>query len=130
MKIRKIVAALIFEHGELLMLRRRLNPRDSNWSLPGGVVESDENLEEALEKRIKEELGLDVEALFNVGILRLKNRKRNSIDEINLFFTKSNSGQIIKNEKVLEISWFNKKEMNYHEIIPGLKEILEKLRRK
>jgi ADP-ribose pyrophosphatase YjhB (NUDIX family) len=44
-----------------LIVRRAHEPRKGEWSLPGGLVDLGESLEEAARREIKEETGLDVE---------------------------------------------------------------------
>jgi len=46
--------------GRVLMLKRRFEPNKGRWSLPGGLVEVGETLEEAARREVKEELGLEV----------------------------------------------------------------------
>lgn len=55
---RMAVAALIFnEQGEILILKTSYK---KYWLLPGGVVERDESLAQALIREIKEEIDLDI----------------------------------------------------------------------
>jgi 8-oxo-dGTP diphosphatase len=55
------VGALIFEDGKILLVERGKEPLKGYWSLPGGVVETGEKLEEAIRREVSEETGLDVE---------------------------------------------------------------------
>lgn len=55
---RMAVAALIFnERGQILILKTSYK---KYWLLPGGVVEKDESLTQALTREIKEEIALDI----------------------------------------------------------------------
>jgi len=55
------VAALIQnEQGDLLVCRRGKEPAKGTLDLPGGFVDMNETIEEALHREIKEELGLSV----------------------------------------------------------------------
>ncbi|MGC9334392.1 MAG: NUDIX domain-containing protein [Anaerolineae bacterium] len=63
----KVAAAVIVEHdGEVLLVRRRLNPRRGLWSLPAGFVDFDETPAQAAVRECREETGLEVEI---VGLL-------------------------------------------------------------
>ena len=53
------VAGVIIKDGKILLMRRVKNGEEY-FVFPGGGVEEDESLEEALEREIKEELGLDI----------------------------------------------------------------------
>ena len=54
------VGALIFEEGRVLLIERGKPPLVGYWSLPGGVVETGERLEDALIREVFEETGLRV----------------------------------------------------------------------
>jgi mutator protein MutT len=57
------VGALIFEDGNILLVERAKEPMQGYWSIPGGIVEAGEKLEEAIRREVLEETGLEVEAL-------------------------------------------------------------------
>jgi 8-oxo-dGTP diphosphatase len=54
------VGAVVFFGDAVILVRRNNQPGKGRWSLPGGLVELGERLEEALEREIKEELSVDV----------------------------------------------------------------------
>jgi 8-oxo-dGTP diphosphatase len=55
------VGAVIVVDGRVVLIRRRFEPLEGEWSLPGGGVEIGETLEAAVAREIQEETGLDVE---------------------------------------------------------------------
>jgi mutator protein MutT len=55
------VGALIFEDGNILLVERGKEPLKGYWSIPGGIVETGEKLEDAVRREVVEETGLDVE---------------------------------------------------------------------
>jgi len=57
--------------GRLLLIRRRNDPHAGFWSLPGGRVEGDETLEQAVRREVLEETGLLVRAGAVVGRVRI-----------------------------------------------------------
>ena len=48
------------DHGRLLCIRRGHGPGAGLWSLPGGRVEAEESLYEAVVREVMEETGLEV----------------------------------------------------------------------
>jgi len=54
------VGALIFEDGNILLVERGKEPLKGYWSIPGGIVETGEKLEEAVRREVTEETGLEV----------------------------------------------------------------------
>jgi mutator protein MutT len=55
------VGALILREGKILLEKRSNEPAKGKWSIPGGVVEVGEPLEEAVIRETLEETGLTVE---------------------------------------------------------------------
>ena len=57
------VGALIFDNEKLLIVERAGEPFKGYWSLPGGIVECGEKLEQGIRREVLEETGLEVEPL-------------------------------------------------------------------
>ena len=55
------VAAIVIEDGAVLLTRRGGSERAGLWDLPGGFVEYDEDIREALIREMREETGLVIE---------------------------------------------------------------------
>jgi 8-oxo-dGTP diphosphatase len=57
------VGGVVIHRNRVLLIRRGSEPLKGQWSLPGGMLELGEELEEAVRRELKEETGLDVEPL-------------------------------------------------------------------
>lgn len=57
------MGALIFQDGRLLIVERNQEPLKGYWSIPGGILETGETLEAGVQREVREETGLEVEAL-------------------------------------------------------------------
>ena len=55
------VGAVIVDDGNVVLIRRKYEPLKGHWSLPGGMVEVGETLEDALAREMLEETGLTVD---------------------------------------------------------------------
>lgn len=62
------VAAVILRDREALLVQRGKMPGKGEWSLPGGLIELGETIQEALHREIREELSIEVEILGLVGV--------------------------------------------------------------
>ena len=54
------VGAIILRNDQVLLVQRGSEPSYGKWSVPGGLVELGESLQEAIMREVKEEVGLEV----------------------------------------------------------------------
>lgn len=70
-KIFVTVDAVIFRKSagghELLLIKRKNDPFKGKWALPGGFVDENEDLADAAKRELREETGLVVESLQQLG---------------------------------------------------------------
>ena len=59
---RVAVGAVVFKDGCVLLVRRGQPPAENLWAIPGGNVEIGETLQEAAEREILEETGVQIRA--------------------------------------------------------------------
>jgi ADP-ribose pyrophosphatase YjhB (NUDIX family) len=64
------VAVVVFieQDNRALLVRRTMNPERGKWALPAGYVDAGENPQEAAQREVHEETGLNVEITRLVGI--------------------------------------------------------------
>ena len=53
------VGGAVVRNGELLLVRRASRHGRGNWQLPGGFIEPDETIEQAVVREVQEEAGVD-----------------------------------------------------------------------
>jgi 8-oxo-dGTP diphosphatase len=63
------VGGIIFRGDKVLLIRRGSMPSLGKWSIPGGLVELGESLSAAVQREIREEVGLEVEVIDLVAAL-------------------------------------------------------------
>jgi 8-oxo-dGTP diphosphatase len=60
--------------GGIVLIKRKNEPFEGQWALPGGFVDVGETVEDAAVREMKEETGLDVELVRLVGVYSEPNR--------------------------------------------------------
>ncbi|RNL46098.1 (deoxy)nucleoside triphosphate pyrophosphohydrolase [Paraeggerthella hongkongensis] len=63
MKTVRVAAALIIDGNRVMATQRNYGDFAGGWEFPGGKIEQGETPEEALEREIKEELGLGIRSI-------------------------------------------------------------------
>jgi ADP-ribose pyrophosphatase YjhB (NUDIX family) len=63
------VGAVVLDGDRVLLVRRGAPPSAGKWSIPGGLVELGERLEEAARREVEEESGLRVRLLGLCGVI-------------------------------------------------------------
>jgi ADP-ribose pyrophosphatase YjhB (NUDIX family) len=62
------VGAVMFEGDKVVLVRRGQPPLDGQWTLPGGMVEVGETIEQALIREVEEETGWIVRVVKQVAL--------------------------------------------------------------
>ena len=95
---------------QLLLIRREKDPYKNKWALPGGFLELEENLEEGSKRELKEETGLIVENVEQVGAFGDPNRDpRGRVISISFLsvLKKGQEGEIKSSSDAADAQWFD-----------------------
>ena len=102
--------ALIHHRGRVLLVKRRHPPNRGRWALPGGLVELGEDVEDAVLREVKEELGILVklEALLDVATdIHLDEDSRVKYHYVLVDYLATPLGTAVKlNEESSAFRWF------------------------
>jgi mutator protein MutT len=122
-----IVAALIERDRQLLVCQRRRDARFGlMWEFPGGKAERGETLERALERELREELGID--ACVGPEVYRTQHKYVEMPHAIELVFfaTAIRQGEL-KNLDFEQIAWREPASLRELNFLPADRELIEKL---
>jgi ADP-ribose pyrophosphatase YjhB (NUDIX family) len=125
----KLVAGAIFEiDGEIVLVRRDIEPGYGKWTFPGGFVERGERAEAAAEREVLEESGLRVEVADIVGLYTYEGQ----VPAIAVFAARVTGGEPTPLDETMEVKGFPRDglpwaEMAFPSTEQALKDYLRKL---
>lgn len=112
--IKVAVDAVVFgydaEEGvSVLLIKRKFEPFQKSWALPGGLVKEEESLEEAVRRELREESGIDVtylEQLYSFG--KPDRDPRNRVVSITYYgLVRPKDYQLSAQTDAEDVAWFN-----------------------
>lgn len=94
-----VAAVVRNERGEVLLLDHVLRPY-SNWGIPGGFINVDEQPEKAVRRELREETGLEIK---NVRLVRIRTHKCH----VEILFRAEASGEPeVRSAEINQARWF------------------------
>ena len=128
------VGVLVRRGDSVLIVKRRNDPGRGLWSIPGGVLELGETLEDAAKREAKEETGVDIAVDSLLDIYNLI--KKDEAGKIRYHYVLVNylahytKGKLTRNAESSEIRWVKANELNCYYTTKTLGKLLKKLAEK
>jgi 8-oxo-dGTP diphosphatase len=124
------VGALIFRDDRILLAERGKEPLKGYWSLPGGVVEVGETLEQAIRREVREETNLEIEIVNVLEIFERIMRDHDGRPEYHYvlidYLCRATTGDPEPADDVAKVEWVRRKELSGYRITEGTPEVIEK----
>ena len=124
------IGALIFEGGCILMAQRGKAPLMGQWSLPGGLVETGESLENAVRREVLEETGLEVKPLGVLEIFERIMRNAEGTAEYHYvlldYICRFTGGTLRAGDDASGVQWFERRALKNLHITEGTLTVIEK----
>ncbi len=125
------VGVLIRKGEEYLLIRRAAEPDKGLWSVPGGIVELGEKIRDAATREAREETGLDVEIIGDLGV----------VDKIVLddagrvkyhfaivdYLAEPISGEMHHHDDALDALWVHPRDFRKYQMSPTLVDLLRRI---
>ncbi len=105
-KVRATTGAVIVKDGKVLLIKRGHEPFKDYWAIPGGHIDYGETAEQAIIREIKEETGLTFCPAF-IGYVDELYPDINWHGEVLLFKGTVTGQEMIDNEEIVGIGWFD-----------------------
>ena len=131
------VGAIIIQNGKILIVKRSSEPGKDKWSVPGGLVELGETVEQAVVREVKEECGLDVEVDRLIDVVDSMTFDENGKLKYHFvildFFVKIKGGKLRPGDDAKEAIWVPLEEVEKYDLTKTFRDFLkrnmEKLRK-
>jgi len=124
------VGALIFEDGDLLLVERGKEPLKGLWSLPGGIVEAGEKLEDGIRREVLEETGLEVEVLSMFEIFERIIEDADGKAEYHYvlidYLCKPIGGRLLAASDVSRVAWVAERNLRDYRLTEGTLAVIER----
>jgi ADP-ribose pyrophosphatase YjhB (NUDIX family) len=124
------VGALIFEGDSILLVERAGEPLKGYWSLPGGLVETGELIEDAVRREVREETGLQVELLSRFDIFERIMRDAEGRAEYHYvlvdYICRVVEGAPCAGDDVSRLEWVKRPDLGNYRLTEGTLEAIER----
>lgn len=124
------IGALIFERGRILLVERGKEPLKGYWSLPGGVLEIGETLEQGIIREVREETGLEVEPLKMLEVFERIIRDSQGAPEYHYvlidYVCRVTGGSLRAADDASRVAWVPRRLLSTYQITTGTLPVIEK----
>ena len=128
------VGALIFRgrarRGPILLVERGGKPLKGYWSIPGGLVETGESLDQAVRREVLEETGLRVKPVEMCGIFERIMRDANDRAEYHYvlfdYVCSVVGGKLKAGDDVARVEWVSRARLGDYLMTEGTLEVIER----
>ena len=124
------VGALIFRGDCILLVERGKEPLKGYWSLPGGVVEIGETLEQAIRREVREETNLEIEILDVLEIferIMLDGKGRPEYHYVLIdYLCRATADDARPASDVAQVAWVRREDLHRYHITEGTPTVIQK----
>jgi 8-oxo-dGTP diphosphatase len=128
------VGAVVICDGKILLEKRKYEPGKGKWSIPGGLVELGENVEQTVIREVKEETGLEVEKPEHIDVVNNVVRDENGEVKYHFviidYFVKLKGGTLKAASDAEELNWVPLSDVEKYDLTKTFTEFFQRNRQK
>jgi mutator protein MutT len=128
------VGAVVVCDGKILLEKRKNEPGKGKWSIPGGLVELGENVEQTVIREVKEETGLEVEKPEHIDVVGNVIKDENGEIKYHFviidYFVKLKGGTLKAASDAEELRWVTFDEVEKYDLTKTFREFFQRNRQK
>jgi len=122
------VGAIVLKEDQVLLVLRGQEPSRGKWSIPGGVLELGETIQQAARREVHEECGLEIDVgpVVEVrdAIFRDKDGRIRFHYVLIDVLTRYSGGELTVGSDVEDARWVSQSELPRFEMTQGLQQVL------
>ena len=126
------VGAIVFNGERVLLAQRGQEPNKGRWSIPGGAIELGETARQAVEREVREECGVTVQAGEVVEVLDILQRDPAGALRFHYvvidFLCKVVSGELTPGDDAADVRWVRLDELEALNVLERARDIIAKAR--
>jgi len=127
------VGAIIVQRNRVLLVERARSPLKGYWSLPGGVLETGELLEDGIKREVPEETGLTVKPVRIVEVFERILRDARGAAEYHYvlidYLCRVTGGKLAPADDVSRAEWVACNGLSRYKITEGTRPVVERVLR-
>jgi 8-oxo-dGTP diphosphatase len=124
------VGALIFEGANILLVERGREPLKGYWSIPGGILETGEQLADGIRREVREETGLEVETVSMFEIFERIIADADGKTEYHYvlidYLCRPTGGKLEPASDVKRAAWVSQPDLRNYRLTEGTLEVIER----
>jgi len=128
------IGAVIVCNGKILLEKRKSEPGKGKWSIPGGLVELGETVEQTVMREIREETGLEVEKPELIDVVDYIIADEDSRVKYHFvmidYFVKLKGGTLKAADDAAELRWVPLSEVEKYDLTKTFREFFKRNKQK